>query len=416
MKERTIRTVLEGFRKVELEDLGSLLGGPVRSRMRKEELVESLATYLAHKPQLWLENLQERDIRLLRQLVHAGADNVQLLDYADYPSILELVGLVDYDDSDSQYHKVWLRSEVYDIVAPHVEKAISSGEKSGRFQIERIGLGYLNLYGILPTDRFVDLLMDYYDIEHSSDYEGLTRILKNSSLVKSNRFTDEYGDYICSPLVMDAEEIFRMRSELMSEENYAPFTYEEALDAGSGAPFFTVGLKSEEGKELVKMLRRLGFDGFELIQTEYDIWMESQLPRDEHSLFEIVDMTEYQLHEPHTFDLFMKVLRNYANSIPRWALYGHSAEQCGVLKVEIPAFDPPYVPYDEGQPVWSMPRPTISEGYSDQIETDESLERLSALLPKGFPFGMAIPHVAPNDPCPCGSGLRYMHCHGKNMN
>ena len=385
MKERTIRAVLEGFQKVELEDLGDLLGGPIRSRMRKEEMVDSLATYLSLKPQRWLENLQERDLHLLRQLVHAGADNVQLLEYADYPSILELSGLVDYDDSDSQYHKVWLRKEVYDIVAPHVEKAISAGEKSGRFQIERIGLGYLNLYGILPTDRFVDLLMDYYDAEHFSDYEELTKILRHSSMVKTNRFTDEYGDYLCSPLLMDAKEIFRLRSELMGEEDYASFTYEDALDAGSGAPFFTVGLKSEEGKTLVKMLRRLGFDGMELVQTEYDIWMEAQLPRDETSLFNIVDMEEYRLHEPHTFDLFMKALKDYANSIPRWALYGHSAKECGVLEVDFPRSYP-------------------------------GLDKISAYMPKDFPLGLIIPHVAPYDPCPCGSGLSYCHCHGKNLN
>ena len=416
MKERTIRSVLEGFQKVELEDLGDLLGGPVRPRMRKHEMVESLAKYLYGKPQRWLENLQERDLHLLRQLVHAGPDNVQLLEYADYPSVLEISGLVDYDDSDKEFHRAWLRKEVYDIVAPHVDNALAAGEKSGRFRLERIGLWYLNLYGIIPTERFVDLLMDYYDVEHGSDYEQLMKMLQNSALVKTNRFTDEWGDYICSPLLADAADIFRQRQSLMKKEDYAEFGIEDALDAGSGAPFFTVGLKSPEGAALVKILRRLGFDGFELVQTEYDIWMEAQLPRDEASVFNIVDMEEYRLREPHTFDLYLKAVRDYANSIPKWALYGHSAKECGLLEVEIPDYEPPEVPYDEGQPVWSMPHPTISEGYTDEIVSDEALERLSALLPKGFPFGMAIPHVAPDDPCPCGSGLRYSHCHGKNLN
>jgi uncharacterized protein YecA (UPF0149 family) len=60
-----------------------------------------------------------------------------------------------------------------------------------------------------------------------------------------------------------------------------------------------------------------------------------------------------------------------------------------------------------------MPKPTISEGYTDLIEKNGALEALSAILPEGFPFGMAIPHVSPEDPCPCGSGLKYKNCHGK---
>ena len=74
-------------------------------------------------------------------------------------------------------------------------------------------------------------------------------------------------------------------------------------------------------------------------------------------------------------------------------------------------------PEDDGEaPRWTLPRPTISEGYTDEIETDEALDRLKPLMPQGFPFGLAIPHVAPTDPCPCGSGLRYGLCHGKHLN
>ena len=57
----------------------------------------------------------------------------------------------------------------------------------------------------------------------------------------------------------------------------------------------------------------------------------------------------------------------------------------------------------EEYPHWTMPEPTISDGYASELDGD--------FLPLGF----AIPHVAPNDPCPCGSGLRYCRCHGKYL-
>ena len=58
---------------------------------------------------------------------------------------------------------------------------------------------------------------------------------------------------------------------------------------------------------------------------------------------------------------------------------------------------------EEEYPHWTMPEPTISDGYAGELNSD--------FLPLGF----AIPHVAPDDPCPCGSGLRYCRCHGKYL-
>ena len=131
MKERTLHTLLDGFQKMELQDLGSILGNEMSSHLRKSQLVDQLHTYLRGEPRRWMSHLMERDVRLLKELVHAGPDKVQYQDFADYPSLLEAVGLVEYDDSDEHYHKVWISRELYDIVAPEVDKVLRLGEKSG---------------------------------------------------------------------------------------------------------------------------------------------------------------------------------------------------------------------------------------------------------------------------------------------
>jgi hypothetical protein len=199
---------------------------------------------------------------------------------------------------------------------------------------------------------------------------------------------------------MEAEDIFKLRDTYARGLDYAAFSWQEAMEAGAGAPYFTIGLKTPAGRTFVSMLHRLGFEGFELVQTEYDFWMEAQLPQTAESVFRVVDMDEYHRYESHTYDLYMKAVRDYANSLPRWALKGHSAAETGLLGYEIPDEDPPEIPYEEGQPVWSMPEPTVSEGYTQFLDE--------------FPF--MVPHVAPDDPCPCGSGLRYSRCHGKHPN
>ena len=50
MKERTLHTILDGFQKMELQDLGNILGDNLSPRLRKSQLVDQLHTYLRAQP------------------------------------------------------------------------------------------------------------------------------------------------------------------------------------------------------------------------------------------------------------------------------------------------------------------------------------------------------------------------------
>ena len=419
MKERSIEDILKGFQKVELEDLGNILGSVLPHRMKKSEQVAKLTAYLTGKPRRWLAHLSERDIRLLKSLVHAGPGKVKYLDTAGYPSMLEVSGLVDSDDSDSRFRKVWVRREVYDIVAPHIDRVIKRGERTGQFEVERVGMGYLNLYGILPLERFIDLIAEYYEQAFLGDFDSLLKILNQSPLIKVYRYVDIHGDYLLSPCVSSADDLFQFREEIGFEnEPFKTFTVEEAMEAGSGAPYFTVGLKTPEGKALTEALQRIGYDGFDLVKAQHEIWAEAQVPLGNDALFGPLTDRDESIGSYILYETCVHAVIDYANSVPKWALNGFSALEKDMMVLEYPSDEVPEGTdaEDETYPRWTMPRPTISDGYTDLIEKDEALERLSPLMPEGFPFGLAIPHVAPTDPCPCGSGLKYGHCHGKNLN
>ncbi len=408
MKERTLHTILDGFQKMELQDLGNILGNDLSPKMRKSQLVDQLHTYLRGQPRRWMSHLLERDVRLLRDLVHAGPDKIQYQDFADYPSLLEVTGLVEYDDSDENFHKVWISRELYEIVAPEVEKVIRHGEKSGQYEVERIGLGYLNLYGILPTDRFVDLLIDWYKEAHGADYAQLTRMLHQSPLVKMYRYQDGWGDYMCSPCVDNVDEVFTLREQLHQRE-FKVFTPADAREAGAGAPYFTVGMKTPEGMRLEQLYRRLGYEGFDLVKAEHDTWMEAQFTAAQNdALFQpLVDSPLYLELNDESWLSCCRMVREYADSVPKWFLKGHSAKEANLFKADWEAWSQlPQHEKPEGEeeyPKWTMPEPTISDGFAGEMSSKE------------YPMGFAIPHVAPNDPCPCGSGLRYSRCHGKYL-
>ena len=412
MAERNLHTILDGFQKMELEDLGNILGTQVNPRMRKSQLVEHLDSYIHKNPRRWMSHLMERDVKLLRDLVHAGPEKVQYQDFADYPSILEVMGLVQWDDSDEHYHKVWISREMYEIVAPDIDKVLKTGEKSGQFEVERVGLGYLNLYGVIPTERFIELLTDWFEQAYpNAAFIELSAHLQQSPLVKMYRYTDQWGDYVCSPCVENPEEIFAQRKEL-KQKRYKHFTHAEARDAGRGAPYFTIGLKTPEGMRLEEMYRRLGYEGYDLVKAHHDTWLESQYTLEfNDGLFQpLADSPLAPELSRESWIECCKIVCAFADSVPKWFLCGNTAAKTGIGKTdwenwasamaEEPAkADEPSADY----PQWNMPEPTVSEGFG------------SLLAIGGLPFGFSVPHVASDDPCPCGSGLKYKNCHGKYL-
>jgi len=409
MKERTLHTILDGFQKPELEDLGNILGQDVSPRLRKSQIVEQLHHYLLSEPRQWMSHLMERDVRLLRDLVHAGPEKVVYQDYADYPSLLEVTGLVSYDDSDEHFHRVWISREMYEIVAPDVDKVLHSLERNGQFAVERMGLGYLNLYGILPTERFIDLMMDWFEQHYDGNFRRLTRILHSSPLVKMYRYTDKWGDYVCSPCVHDIDELFTLREQL-GVQTFASFSEAEAAEAGAGAPYFTVGMKTVDGMRLEQLYRRLGWEGYDLVKAIHDTWMESQFTAaPNEALFQpLMDAPKAPELDSASWEACCQIVCDYADNAPKWCLCGQTAAAAGLCQADRDAWKqaentPPEPGEQDAYPHWSMPEPTISDGYAGEMASE------------AFPMGFAIPHVAPDDPCPCGSGLRYCRCHGKYL-
>ena len=51
------------------------------------------------------------------------------------------------------------------------------------------------------------------------------------------------------------------------------------------------------------------------------------------------------------------------------------------------------------------------ERWHDQEERRR--QRAASEIGRRVPIGVVVPRVGANQPCPCGSGLKYKRCHGK---
>lgn len=384
MGKNGIIKVLDSFPKVELEDIRHFFGADVPSRARKQEVVERLGAFIVERPSEWLGNMLERDLRLLRRLVDAGPEVPVRLDYPDFPTVLETVKLLGSDTSDEDFREVWLPKELYDIVAPHIDEAIAEGESSGAFELDQAAFGYLNLYGVLTVDEFYDLMLDFNEWSGRWDTEEFTRQLAASPVLKLCRFDYEGEYWVCAPGIFDPEEVIAGRRDYPSVKEMRHFRPQDAMEAGAGSPFFVYGLGSPEGVRLVSMLMNLGYSGHDLVLEEHDLWMNSQMiGRDDaaEAIFSSVTRVQDDIESFEDYNECMEIVAAYSNSLPKWLLKGHSSNEVNCLKVILQSEDDP----------------------------------VRAMIRKNPLMSLFVPSAPLDDPCPCGSGLSYRFCHGRNL-
>ena len=411
MRDR-IRQYLETLGKAEIEDLGDIFGKSIPERMHKAEMASALSLYISRNPKKWLSRIPERDLLLLKDLCEAGPGSVVEEDYPDYLTAVEYCGLVEVDESDQDVRRLSLSEDVYDCILPWIDRAIKDGETSGRFEFERGILGVTSLLGVIPFDTFVDIMIDFFEEIFTGGTDRFISLMKSSSVMQLCRYTSDSGeDLVVSPLVSDVELLIGFLPE---KRDFRKFTAEEILEAGSAAPWFSFRVDTPEGDAVSKALIAVGYYPSEVPVLHHDIWYGAQYPDRRESLSDIILSMVDPDRETALAESALSALSAYVNILPNWFLGGLAPAEAGSLKVEYSA--EPEGDGEESYKRWKMPAPTKSEGYTDIVEKDKALEALSAFMPNGFPFGMAVPHVAPDDPCPCGSGLKYRYCHGKITN
>ena len=147
------------------------------------------------------------------------------------------------------------------------------------------------------------------------------------------------------------------------------------MAAGFNSLYPFVGKDSPSGKKLTAFMEKIGLGEEERNVIGTLVWLNAQEggtkgPMNAMHLFDGLLKGFDQLQE------MMGIVQEYMNNVPKWIFKGYSSHEVFV-KFEKPNLQP-------------LP---------DQMP------------PMGF--GMGVPRVGRNDPCPCGSGLKYKNCHGK---
>lgn len=157
--------------------------------------------------------------------------------------------------------------------------------------------------------------------------------------------------------------------------------------AGKTVPWSIANINHTEAQFLQRQLVEAGYAPEQLPGLLYDIWLEKVHPnKDGGGLGEVTGQIMQKAHfkSLQEANRLLGAITAYSNSIPTWMFKGRSSD----------------------------------EMFGKDSKRGEKLATASAMISQmshGFQQASAFPKVGRNDPCPCGSGLKYKNCHGKNL-
>lgn len=330
--------IFKPYRKVDLQDILEFFRIDYSHSMRKSEMLDYLIDVLSEEPGFWLEALPERDIRLLEFLVSKGPDKSVYIEYPDYPSLVETLHLIDSDNTDPNFLELSISPEISGLIGPHLEEVRSTNEENSAYMLERLILGCLNIYGIIPADELVDQIVNKLHLNEIDDVDECVRFVSRNSLMKIYGEVIDGIPYFFSPSAYDYQSIIEERSYFPEAKEFKSFRIEEILEAGSDAPYSCFGLDTQEGARLLEMLKGLGYHENELKKIVHDIWIYSQFTIDDKStenLFAAVTAKQELIPDFENYKYCIDTIVEYANNLPKWLLKGHSANELDLMKISI---------------------------------------------------------------------------------
>ena len=374
-----LRQRLEAQTKDKLLEFRSLFEVDVRATARKAELIDAIENHLLTRTEEVLRLLPEYELRLLQGLSHLPKGHTYTFAFPATPYFLDLFDImISSHDPETREISLSIDDDFRDAIAEHIDSVVIDYEIGGGFRAEMVFWGLLTVYGVVNF-RF---LTDFIAKNYTEDYAA--NIYRRLTLFVPLRFFKS-GENIIHPVLQNPEELIEGRRR-KGFEKLKELPPEDIENAGMTTPYFAADMKKPHGQALLEALRSAGFDEDFLPRVVSDIWMQSQFntgAKDFNQLVKII-LENGRFRSQMRAEACMEAIVEYSNRIPKWFLGGRSSDEVGK---------------------------TDSRSKGIEANLSATAERLAGIYANASRF----PKVGRNDPCPCGSGLKYKNCHGKNQ-
>ena len=362
--------------KIQLSQFGRIIGCDLKSNLRKSEMAIGLADYIVNRADEWLRCLPQRELDILEKLVKKKKGSKFRTFSQPYGTTVEAFGFVMEERTD-EYSSFTIVPELYDTIKRQLPTALSFRTENKYSEFETLLMGIFNMYGLVEHTKVVEIFSSLYNFKDDPllAVQSL-RFLYESFLMKMH-MVKKNGTIYHRTLIRNGnlDDVIPERENRMKIKDYRPFTKEEFMAAGFDPLYPFVGKDSPTGKKLNAFMEKIGLEEETRNEIGTMVWLSAQ-----------EEGTKGPLNAMHFFDGLLRgfdqlqemmgVVQEYLNNVPEWIFKGYSSQEIFEM------YEKPHLkPLPDEMPPMS--------------------------------FGMAIPRVGRNDPCPCGSGLKYKNCHGK---
>lgn len=381
MKKSTnaIHQAFEDLRKEDLNTLRKMGKYHIKSNLNKADLVDAMEENFRKDPVRLLMALPIYDLLILSNLCENGRGCY--LQYDKFPDMLYsmIYNIIEWDYAENDETKIdlWLTDDMYLLISPFINQVIDDMKRSSRYMIDYFFWGMLWLYGIPTTKDYIQVLKKTFGPEEKEWWPIYIDLCRYFPFVDMN-----IDGLIINPAISNLEYIFHEQfSRGMGVGHYKEYSMEEIIAVGSTGPYFHYGKDTKAYKDAEIALKKCGLNEKEAVARLSRMWFEVQDADGPHRPTQIIQSA---IGTPHLasvdeLNLIIQPLMEYMNSIPRWFLGGRIPKEI----------------------------PVSHEAKIQMASVASAIGKMSTM--RGFGG------IGRNDPCPCGSGLKFKNCHGKNI-
>lgn len=380
----------------EIKNLAAQIMLKVPSGLRKNDLVKFITTAILINPDLLLHSLFVYELKIYKDIIE-NPDNYPLL-----PENLEKFPITIIQTerkAGEEYHHTIFPGDLAEVIYSKIEKEIVRREKTGQAELENLVVGSCNLQSCIPNEKVLEWVDRRYPDKNSLERHQFIESYENVFY----RFYTYKFDVFMSPYLSISDNKITTPDFIPGFDEPKEFSREE-IEAASQMPYPVIGVKYRQ--RIINYLETKGFNELEIKGVLFEIWKNKQedtisLPNvmhiiDFHSLEEIREWTE--------------LVSDYSNHLPFWKFYGYSSAEATEYKSKEGNQGPIHLSFGPGIRKRMMEDPYFNP---DEIvrRLNEEVDR--EIINSGFHDESIFKKVGRNEPCPCGSGKKFKHCHGK---
>lgn len=344
------------------------------------------------------------------------------------PPIMVMYGFADMEKVNENFVVITIAEDLRQVLIPHIDWALNYEHNQQRMSVEIIVEGLVNLLGIVTQDEIRKYLKLVTQNDSEEDMVKVFGIIRQYSLLLDSMEWAEDSDTAEDEDILFVSRYGWEDKQKMMEfinqhsrniDSVREFSLEELAKASGILCPFVPNSKMEEFMHF--LTHQIGLEEIDAHLVCFNLWYfkmkygeysENDMPMELHFLSYALtagkqDITDSLAEEG------MQQLTDFANNLPLWHLRGFTA-------TEYPseAFVPTLA---TKEPLGPILRKLKKEAYlitdilNGKKPPSDIPQPSNTSLSSMDDNPWADQKIGRNDPCPCGSGLKYKKCHGKNQ-